>query len=428
MKKGPKILLIVLAIIIAIIAIIVFLALNSLASPMAILNIQQGTVQVNTGSGWINAKDGMNLNVKDSVKTGDDGKAVIILYESVIVQMDPNTEINLEKLTKENITINQTSGSTWNKFMNIAGIGSYSVATPTTVATVRGTGFFINTSDEISDIFVGEGEVEIMDETGRIEIINQFKRLIAEKGKEVIFKELTPKQKAIMVSFINKDVDVMRNIRERQLKRNFLAMQVLKVAYKVNEETLPIYLKKMDYGIIDTRQVANRSPVKGGFLDNIVKISDTIIEHKKLMNDLLENAKNDSEFDSLIDPGIRPSLEQELQEVMKPDEFSLDETGNNQIINTELQSNNDWCKAGNQWSWSGTTTDGSSSSSWTIKGLEEFKGDIYCHATISSIQDQEGTITEYYYKEINGDIVDMWMITKDLNGIIISEMHAIIPN
>lgn len=430
MKKGIKILFIILIAIIAIIGIIVLLALRSLASPMAVLNIQQGTVQIDSGNGWINAKDGMNLNIKDSVKTGEDGKAIIVLYESVIIQMDSNTEINLEKITKENITINQTSGSTWNKFINIAGINSYSIATPTTVATVRGTGFFIRANEQSSDVFVGEGEVEIIDETGRTERINQFKRLVAEKGKEFVFKELTSEQKAKMVSFINEDVGVMRNIRERQLKRNFLAMQVLKVAYNINEERLPLYLKKMDYGIIDTQQVANRSPVKGEFLDRIVKMSDTIIEHKKLMNSLLENAKTDVEFGSLIDPEIRPALEKEIQEVMQPDDFSLNEdnTTNNQDNQNIQIVNNEWCKSGTQWSWSGTTTDGSSSSSWTIKGMEEFKGDIYCHATISSIQDQEGTLTEYYYKEVNGEVVDMWMITKDLSGAIISEMRMIVPN
>lgn len=434
MSKGLKIFLIILGIIILLLILGIFFALIGSASPIATLNIEKGSVDVKTGENWGPAKDGMSLNVKDSVKTGGDGKATIILYESIIIQMNPNTEISIEQLTKQNITISQNSGSTWSKFMNVAGINTYSVETPTTVATVRGTGFFVNVSDDgnSSDVFVGEGVVDIQDENGVTQKIEQFKRLIKEKGKEAIFKEITPKQKALMLSFVNQDVNIMRNIRERQIKRNFIAMAVLKTAYNLDKDKLPLYLKKMDYGVIDAQEVIRRSPIKGQFLDKMAQISDKIIEHKKLMNDLLENAKNDSEFNSLIDPSIRFALDKELQEVMKPDDV-ISEAGNisneNLSINSsqpEKLSGTDWCKAGMRWNYAGATTDGAQGASWVIKGIEQFKGGSYCHVTLDTVQNAEQTTIEYYYKETNGEMVDMWMILKDSKGTI-SEIHSITP-
>ncbi len=80
----------------------------------------------------------------------------------------------------------------------------------------------------------------------------------------------------------------------------------------------------------------------------------------------------------------------------------------------------DWCKAGSSWSWSGAE----GSASWIIKGLETYKGDIYCHVTAQSSGTGEDYIIEYYYKEVDGEMTDIWMIMKDKSGKVISESHV----
>ncbi len=111
------------------------------------LIIESGDVQVKSGEGsWTSAENGMALHQSDSIKTGDNSSASIILYKTSIVRLDSNTEITLEELIREEetrITIQQDSGRTWNAVNKISGIDNYEVQTPTTVASVRGTGFVV---------------------------------------------------------------------------------------------------------------------------------------------------------------------------------------------------------------------------------------------------------------------------------------------
>ena len=60
---------------------------------IAQLHVEEGDVQVDVGNGWVDAIDEMALSVSDKIKTLN-GKAVLILYESIVVQIDPNTEIS----------------------------------------------------------------------------------------------------------------------------------------------------------------------------------------------------------------------------------------------------------------------------------------------------------------------------------------------
>lgn len=282
MKTWLKVLLIIFIIlIIAIVAIILFLFKGS-AIPAAVLNIESGKVEVDTGNGWKTAIDGIELDVTDSIRTLEDGNAVLILYESVTVQLEPNTEINLEKLAKDSVSIKQNSGSTWNKFLGLVGMTSYSVTTPTTVATVRGTAFGVTASDNSSELFVGEGTVNLKDEDGGENEVNELKQLFKQKGIKAVLGNLTPEQKVIVKKHLIKDFKLMRQIRLKQVKNNKILMIVLK-KYNVSEEMLPTYLKQIDSGEIDINSMIDKSPIKGQALENLMKLNDKIKEHRQLL-------------------------------------------------------------------------------------------------------------------------------------------------
>lgn len=91
----------------------------------------------------------------------------------------------------------------------------------------------------------------------------------------------------------------------------------------------------------------------------------------------------------------------------------------------QLTGSTEWCKPGTQWAWTGTTDSGQASASWIMKGLEQFKGDTYCHVTLSSVEKEEGeTVVEYYFKQTDGKTTDVWMIIKDSTGKTLNEMHV----
>lgn len=84
----------------------------------------------------------------------------------------------------------------------------------------------------------------------------------------------------------------------------------------------------------------------------------------------------------------------------------------------------EWCKPGTQWAWTGTTDSGQASASWIMKGLVPFKGDTYCHVTVTSTSTEEDYVIEYYFKETNGETTDVWMIMKDKTGTVLNEVHV----
>jgi len=112
------------------------------SGPLATLVIDSGNAQYKSSGDWQNANNGMTLNQGDSVKTLDNSAAKIIFSDSVL-RLDANTEIALDTLNKDTVSISQAIGKTWTNLLKISGIKSYEISTPDAIATVRGTVFSI---------------------------------------------------------------------------------------------------------------------------------------------------------------------------------------------------------------------------------------------------------------------------------------------
>lgn len=149
-SPGKKLLPIFTIIVIVCIIGIIWLVLNPSVEAEEVnaqLVIDSGTVQVkHEGGSWTSAENGMLLYQSDSVKTGDNSSASIILFETSVVRLDSNTEVTIDELTQQeetNVLLSQDSGRTWNTISKMSGIDDYEVQTPTTVASVRGTAFVV---------------------------------------------------------------------------------------------------------------------------------------------------------------------------------------------------------------------------------------------------------------------------------------------
>jgi hypothetical protein len=131
--------------------------------PPATLVVDAGTVEVDMGDGYKAARSGMELKQGWSVRTGGDGKATIIFFDSTVTRLSENTEVTISELlaSKANTTVSldQSSGKTWNRVVKLSGIDTYEVGTPTGTATVRGTAFGVIVGAGESDVLVSEGTV-----------------------------------------------------------------------------------------------------------------------------------------------------------------------------------------------------------------------------------------------------------------------------
>ena len=176
-KKGK----IILGIIVAVIIIfgIMYISLVSSKTIKAQLDIETGTVFVN-GEKVI---ESVVLGKGDSIETFEDGLATIILYESVVVSLEPNTKINIDDLTKEHLQLSQTSGETWNTITKLFGVGDYTIKSGNSVASVRGTSFIFNVEKII--VFSGEIDYKIDNQSFKVlenNVIEKVDGEIKERG------------------------------------------------------------------------------------------------------------------------------------------------------------------------------------------------------------------------------------------------------
>lgn len=179
----------------------------------ALLYVESGDVQVNTGSGWQTATDEMELDTGDLVKTGQ-GEATIIIQEGEVVHLQPNTEIKLDVISGKSIKLTQSAGETWNKITKISGISEFSIETPNTVATVRGTEFMLN--DVQLDVADGDVEYEKKADKKKMMVRAKKKALAAMMQEE----DMTEADFAKMQKFRGMEVNVLKKIRAREIRKH----------------------------------------------------------------------------------------------------------------------------------------------------------------------------------------------------------------
>jgi hypothetical protein len=117
---------------------------------------------------WRPAEKGMSLNEGYSIRSGPDSKAVAIFADKVIMAIEEESRVDLEKLQKSrktgmNIKIDLGKGQIWNDVGKLTSKRSkFYVETPQAVTGVRGTVFTVQVSaDEKTKIGVVKGNVDV---------------------------------------------------------------------------------------------------------------------------------------------------------------------------------------------------------------------------------------------------------------------------
>lgn len=266
----------IVAVVVILVAVGYFMITGS-ATVKAFLTIHQGDVQIDHGSGWISATDGMDLSEKDNVKTLTNSEASVVLHESVIINMAPETELSIGDLAKSHAKIEQTSGSTWNKFTGLAGVEEFSVETPTTVATVRGTDFEVN----MDSILVGEGEVEVEFKGDKISVTGGKKAVI--RDGQIFIEDMTEEDWNRILGNRQMTVDVLKILRLREVEKHPVLAKQLKKQYGITDAEIKEHLDKADKGEYDLDELAEQSPVKLKSVDKIKEFTEEIIKLHNLM-------------------------------------------------------------------------------------------------------------------------------------------------
>jgi len=156
----------ILLVILVIIALVAFFLFFKQVKPIAVLNIEQGEVQIKTTNDWTQAQNGMEILKNTVIKTGSNSKASIIFFTNNIIRLDENTEISINELiSKTNlnkVSITQNIGQTWTKIIKLSGVETdYKIQTPTAIASVRGTAFSLKVTRDESLLRASQGKVDL---------------------------------------------------------------------------------------------------------------------------------------------------------------------------------------------------------------------------------------------------------------------------
>lgn len=246
----------------------------------AFLNIFKGEVQADKGNGYAAATDGQKLSLNDRVKTMQESEAAVVLQESVIINLEPETEVYIKDLSEKNIKVAQNSGTTWNKFTGLTGVQELSIETPTTVATVRGTFFGV----KMDTILAGEHDVEVTYK-GEKYTLKQGQKAVIKEDKLTI-EEMTAEDWAEVKAQMQKTIESLKILRMKEVEKHPILAQQMKNKYQITDEMIKENLEKADRGEYDLNEVIQKSPVKIDSVYKIKEFTEKIIEINKKIQEL----------------------------------------------------------------------------------------------------------------------------------------------
>ncbi|MGM0587313.1 MAG: FecR family protein [Bacteroidota bacterium] len=122
------------------------------------------------GDQWVQAKMGEQLYNSDSLRTTDNGFAAVQFMDNSIIKIKPNSLLVLNgEVRGKDDTSTRLAMEVGEIFLQVTQQKSdFEVATPTAVASVKGTEFGTNVNDDgSSDIYVFEGRVNVTPNNGR---------------------------------------------------------------------------------------------------------------------------------------------------------------------------------------------------------------------------------------------------------------------
>jgi hypothetical protein len=136
-----------------------------------VIEYLDGEVVVERRGSEFDAEFGMAVTSGDAVRTGEDGVAIVRLNDRSQVKLRENTRIRIDSVSQEAAVTLDTGGLFARVARQTVGaariISGFEVRTPTAVAGVRGTEFFVaygRTIEDAPDIWlcVNEGAVDVV--------------------------------------------------------------------------------------------------------------------------------------------------------------------------------------------------------------------------------------------------------------------------
>lgn len=168
------------------------------APSTASVDFASGQVQVVSKSTTIDAKKGRTLSKGDTLRTGAESAAILLMSDGSRIKLNPNTELGIGSADKGSTELALQSGAVFSKVAKQGAQGRFVIRTKTAVMGVRGTEFYTSYGKQSKDgadvwMCVHEGKVEV-EANG----VKDAKKVLVKQGEGVfvpVGKDVTPPKK-----------------------------------------------------------------------------------------------------------------------------------------------------------------------------------------------------------------------------------------
>lgn len=190
--------------------------------------VVKGDVKMAVGDGQpLAVKVGTKINVGDTVVTGEDSRAKIVMSDRNVINISPNTKLVIEEYTNDgrtkNVKLSLLSGKIRNNVEQKydAKTNKFEVRTPTAVAGVRGTQF-------ITSYDIKSKQTEVITLFGQVELRTINAGLVSKLSVNIAKGEVSraeaaaavPKPPEKVPKNTLKEIDRETNVREHESPSN----------------------------------------------------------------------------------------------------------------------------------------------------------------------------------------------------------------
>ena len=277
--KALKLFLVIGAVIVVLLAltsVFVYQSLTGSETTPALLYVNSGVVEVNQGKGWVSAVHEMELGQGDSIRTLD-GTATVVLFEGDVIRLASQTTITLSTVAEKTIALRQERGETWNQVAKLTGTRDYSVETPNTVATVRGTSFNVQTETETDDVVVGDGVVSVTGKKSNKVHQAKEKTKVRVSADGVAEGRLSKEDKRKIVDSWKEDMITIKELRERELRKHQFLVEKAQEKYGVTDGQVEEFLVQLDLGKVNLDELESQIPVELKSLTKLRSMTERVI-------------------------------------------------------------------------------------------------------------------------------------------------------
>ncbi len=239
------------------------------------VHVESGEVLVNDKI----VKGNVKLSERDVIETKGNSLATVFLYESIVINLEPDTLISIEELAKAHPEISQQKGGTWNTFTKLFGIESHTIKTGNSVASVRATAFGFKENY----ILGGYGSVSYQID-GR-EFLVLSKKVVEKTDGEIIERDATQEEVQKIIQEMDRTLKELEYLREKEIEKKPFLKSMVKWKTGFSDEELQSYLRDIDDGKLNVDDLVKQIPFEIKSIDKIVEITKNIQDIKRRIRD-----------------------------------------------------------------------------------------------------------------------------------------------